>query len=108
MPLLLHQAWQEHAEALLREYLLVQPRRRGRQDPIQVHAEANDAIAVLEEHVPRAGVQVTDDRLMADATEPRVSAPVLTVPVPLATVPHFDVLDRTIEAALALTREGRC
>ena len=52
MPLLLHAAWQEHAEALLREYLLASLDSGG-EDPIQVHAEATDAIAVLEEHVPR-------------------------------------------------------
>ena len=54
MPLLLHAAWQEHAEALLREYLLASLDGEG-DDPIQMHAEATDAIAVLEEHVPAAG-----------------------------------------------------
>ena len=53
MPLLLHAAWQEHAEALLREYLLASLDAESGVDPIQVHAEATDAIAVLEEHVPR-------------------------------------------------------
>jgi hypothetical protein len=52
MPLLLHAAWQEHAEALLREFLLVSLD-SDTGDPIQMHADATDAIAVLEEHVPR-------------------------------------------------------
>ncbi|MGZ4438473.1 MAG: ATP-binding protein [Nocardioidaceae bacterium] len=106
MPLLLHQAWQEHAEALLREYLLFSLDDEGDDDPIQVHAEATDAIAVLEEHVPPGAVTVKADRLMADATEPRVSAPLLRVPVPLSSVPHFETLDRTIDAALELTERG--
>ena len=84
MPLLLHAAWQEHAEALLREYLLASLDSDG-DDPIQVHAEATDAIAVLEEHVPRAaGGRWPPTTLMGDAIEPHVSAPVIEVPVPVA------------------------
>jgi PAS domain S-box-containing protein len=105
MPLLLHAAWQEHAEALLREYLLASLDSKVA-DPIQMHAEATDAIAVLEEHVPRPIVALVPDRLMDDATEPRVSASHVEVPVPLESVAHFDTLDRAIEAALDLSREG--
>jgi PAS domain S-box-containing protein len=105
MPLLLHAAWQEHAEALLREYLLASLESKL-EDPIQMHAEATDAIAVLEEHVPRATVAMVPDQLMGDATEPNVSASLVQVPVPIGSVPHFDTLDRAIEAALDLSREG--
>ena len=105
MPLLLHAAWQEHAEALLREYLLASLDSKVA-DPIQMHAEATDAIAVLEEHVPRPSVPMDPERLMGDATEPHVSASHVEVPVPLGSVPHFDTLDRAIEAALDLSREG--
>lgn len=106
MPLLLHSAWQEHAEALLREYLLANLD-EGDEDPIRIHAEATDAIAVLEEHVPAADVAVAPDRLMARATEPRVSADVIEVPVPRASVPHFQTLERAIEDALRLAQEGQ-
>jgi PAS domain S-box-containing protein len=106
MPLLLHAAWQEHAEALLREYLLASLDDEGDQDPIQMHADATDAIAVLEEHVPRARVAMVADELMADALEPLVSSPLLRLPVPRASVAHFATLDRAIEAALDLSREG--
>ena len=106
MPLLLHAAWQEHAEALLREYLLASLDHEGGQDPIQMHADATDAIAVLEEHIPRTDVAMVADALMADALEPHVSAPVIRVPVPRASVSHFATLDRAIEAALDLSREG--
>ena len=107
MPLLLHAAWQEHAEALLREYLLASlDEEFDTEDPIQVHADATDAIAVLEEHVPRSRVLMSPDDLMGDAVEPLVSALVIEVPVPLASVAHFETLDRAIEAALDLSREG--
>lgn len=106
MPLLLHAAWREHAEALLREYLLANLDVDGPEDPIQVHAEATDAIAVLEEHVPSADVTVEPDRLMAHATEPRVSAALVRLPVPRESVPHFGTLDRAIEDALDLAGKG--
>ncbi len=106
MPLLLHAAWQEHAEALLREYLLASLDDEGADDPIQMHADATDAIAVLEEHIPRTDVAMVADALMADALEPHVSAPLIRVPVPRASVSHFATLDRAIEAALDLSREG--
>ena len=105
MPLLLHAAWQEHTEALLREYLLASLDAEG-DESIRIHADATDAIAVLEEHVPRAAVTMANDELMADATEPRVSAPRVDVPVPLGSVAHFRTLDRAIEAAMDLSREG--
>ena len=106
MPLLLHAAWQEHAEALLREYLLASLDSGG-EDPIQMHAEATDAIAVLEEHVPRGSrVALDTDVLMDGATEPHVSAARLEVPVPVESVPHFATLDRAIDAALDLSRLG--
>ena len=110
MPLLLHAAWQEHAEALLREYLLASldadASEASPKDPIQVHAEATDAIAVLEEHVPSATGMLRDDELMGDAVEPLVSASRIEVPVPVTSVAHFETLDRTIEAALDLSQEG--
>ena len=105
MPLLLHAAWQEHTEALLREYLLASMDSDDA-GPIQMHAEATDAIAVLEEHVPRAAVDLAPDHLMGDATEPAVTAPVVEVPVPVDSVAHFATLDRAIQAALDLSAEG--
>ena len=106
VPLLLHAAWQEHAEALLREFLLASLEDEGDIDPIQMHAEATDAIAVLAEHVPHVEVEVENDRLMQGATEPNVSVARLVVPVPVASVPHFRTLDATIEASLELSRQG--
>jgi PAS domain S-box-containing protein len=109
VPLLLHAAWQEHAEALLREYLLASLDADAMElqiDPIQVHAEATDAIALLEEHIPRASVTVAAEEPMTEATEPNVSAARIEVPVPAASVAHFDTLDRAIQSALDLSQEG--
>lgn len=107
VPLLLHAAWQEHAEALLREYLLASlDDDEGDIAAIQVHADATDAIAILEEQIPRVDVDVEPDKLMEGATEPHVSLPRLTLNVPIESVPHFDVLDGAIDAALDLSRRG--
>ena len=107
MPLLLHGAWQEHAEALLREYLLASLDDESDINPIQMHADATDAIAILEEQVPRTDVAMDPDELMAGATEPFVSRPTVVLEVPLASVPHFQTLSDAIEASLALARTGR-
>ncbi|MGH3444457.1 MAG: ATP-binding protein [Nocardioidaceae bacterium] len=118
VPLLLHAAWQEHAEALLREYLLasLDPDAAGAGDPIQMHAEATDAIAIAEAAIPRVedtGVGAAGEdtllgsgRLLMEATEPRVSAAVVEMAVPLASVAHFATLDRALQAAVALSRDG--
>jgi PAS domain S-box-containing protein len=106
VPLLLHAAWQEHAEALLREFLLASLEDEADVDPVQMHAEATDAIAILAEHIPRMDVAVEPDRLMQGATEPFVSVTRLVVPVPVGSVRHFRTLDRTIEASLDLARRG--
>jgi PAS domain S-box-containing protein len=105
MPLLLHAAWQEHAEALLREYLLVSLDDVG-EESIQMHAEAVDAIALLEEHVPPAGADFTDDVVLEGVVEPLVSADTVDLPVPRESIAHFETLDRAIQAALDLSADG--
>lgn len=105
-PLLLHAAWDEHAQALLREYLLASLGLDSGDGPIQVHAEAHDAIAVLAERVPRPEVGLDPDQVMASATEPTASRPLVDVAVPLGSVPHFRTLDQALETAIALSEEG--
>ena len=107
VPLLLHSAWREHAEALLREYLLASLDDEADINPIQTHADATDAIAILEEQVPAATVEMTPDDLMAGAMEPRVSRDLVTLQVPRASVPHFQTLHDTIEASIEMHRQGR-
>ncbi|MFP5347516.1 MAG: PAS domain S-box protein [Actinomycetes bacterium] len=90
---------------MLREYLLANLDEDS-QSSIKVHAEATDAIAVLEEHVPRSTVAMAAEQLMQDAVEPYVSAARVEVPVPRGSLPHFQTLDRAIESALALAADG--
>ncbi len=108
VPLLLHAAWQQHAESLLREHLLARLDTDAEEDPIRVHADASDAMALLAEHIPRPdiGDDADPDQVMGSATEPKVSRPRVEVPVPVESVPHFATLDRSLEAAVTLADEG--
>ena len=106
-PLLLHAAWQEHAEALLREYLLASLDDEADVNPIQMHADATDAIAVLEEQIPKAEVVIESDTLLSELTDPDLSLADLDLEVPLASVPHFTTLTDALEASNALAESGR-
>lgn len=105
VPLLLHEAWRQHAESLLREYLLASLDFED-EDPITTHAEASDAIALLAEHIPASGVTEDPRHVMVAATEPLVTSPLVEMPVPVRSVPHFATLERTILTALAMAEEG--
>ena len=50
-------------------------------DPIQVHADASEALAVLSEHVPRPDVGDDPGSVMSTAMEPDVSCPLVSLPV---------------------------
>lgn len=108
VPLLLHMAWREHAETLLREYLLARLGNSESGDDVAIaqHADATDAIALLEEAIPDVDVGLEPDQLMQNATEPRVSSERLTLHVPSESVAHFGTLDESIERALRMSREG--
>lgn len=107
VPLLLHEAWRQHAESLLRELLLASLDDEPEADPIVLHAEASDAIALLAEHVPASGVPDDPDRVMVAATEPQVTHPLVELRVPASSVPHFATLDETIRTALEMAEDGR-
>ena len=104
VPLLMHAAWQEHASALLREYLLT----RLDEDLafLGSHAQASDAMNVLYEQIPAPDVGGAADAVMANALEPHVSAAALTLRVPRGSVPHFAALDEMITEALHLAADG--
>lgn len=122
VPLLLHQAWAQHAEALLREHLLASMS----EDPdapavpadppvtdeaadlesLQRHAAASEAIAVLLEQLPDPSVGEDPHQLMSHAVEPVVSRPRLVVSVPAAALASFRVLDEILDAALGLADAG--
>ena len=106
MPLLLHAAWQEYAETLLREFLLLTIGGEDGAASLQVHARATAAIAVLEEHVPRVKVAIDAEQLMQDATEPLVSLEVVHLPMNAVAAHDFDILNRAIERAIGLSGAG--
>lgn len=105
VPLLLHAAWRQHAEALLREHLLARldadPDPSSDADPIQEHAEASDALALLAERIPGPELGGDPDQLMGAATEPTVSCPRVDVLVPAESVAHFHTLNRALKDAVA-------
>ena len=101
VPLLLHAAWQEHAQALLREHLLANIDLDPGKDTIRVHAEATDAIALLEASIPRPEVGLTPNHVMGDASELQVSCPRVAVQVPIRSLQNFRTLTQTLEAATA-------
>lgn len=102
VPLLLHAAWRQHAEALLREYLLASLDGDEDDDPIEVHAAASDAIALLAEHIPDPDLGEDPGRLMVAAREPQVSAPRVVLSVPRRSVRSFEILDRALRTAIGL------
>lgn len=106
VPLLLHTAWQEHAEELLREYLLVSLDADDPTDALEAHAAASDAISLLHQHVPEPHLGDDPEELMAHAVEPGVSSPREVLRVPRPSVPHFAVLDTAMDSALALADSG--
>jgi PAS domain S-box-containing protein len=106
VPLLLHAAWQQHAEELLREYLLVALDRDDPTDALEVHAAASSAMSVLHEHLPVPDLGEDPGALMASAVEPVVSRGRLLLPVSRTDVPAFEVLDETLGSALAMADSG--
>ncbi|MGZ6828991.1 MAG: ATP-binding protein [Nocardioidaceae bacterium] len=106
VPLLLHAAWEEHAAALLREYLLASMDVEDDDRAIQVHADATDAMAILEEQVPHAEVTMAPDQLMRDVADPNLTSARVGIEVPVASVEHFRVLDDAIEGALQMAEDG--
>lgn len=105
VPLLMHHAWQEHAAGLLREHLLL----RLEDDPgaLDEHAAASDALNLLHEQVSKPDLHEDGEAIMAYAVEPAVSVERMVLRVPVASVPHFEVLSAALGSALAHAREGR-
>ena len=106
VPLLLHAAWQEHAEGLLREYLLASLDAGDPTEALETHAAASDAISLLHEHIPEPHLGEDPEELMALAVEPGVSCEREVLPVPRTSVPHFGVLNRALDSAIRLAESG--
>jgi PAS domain S-box-containing protein len=107
VPLLLHAAWQQHAEALLREHLLANIDIDTGGGPFVEHAMAVDALALLAEHIPAADVAVNLDQLMAEVGDPRMSMARLELTIPRHSVEHFDVLDGLMNEAQDMAQSGQ-
>jgi len=106
VPLLLHAAWHQHAEGLLREYLLATLDADNPTEALEIHAAASAAMSLLHDQVPTPDLGDDPEALMAAAVEPHVSSERVVIPVRRTFVPNFRVLDETLESALALADSG--
>lgn len=106
VPLLLHAAWHQHAEELLREHLLASLDADDATETLELHAAASGAMSLLHEHIPAPDLGEDPEALMATAIEPYVSAERLLMPVPRGSVSQFRVLDETLESARAMAASG--
>lgn len=104
VPLLMHAAWQEHASALIREYLLA--RIEADLDVLDRHAQANDAMALLYAQIPEPNLVDDAEEIMATAVEPSVTAREVRLRVPVDSVSNFDALHVLLEDAIALAETG--
>jgi len=101
----MHWAWQEHAAALLREYLL---HVLDEDDTIlERHAEASEAMSLLSEQLPVPNLSDQPDALLADALEPNVTADEVVLQIPAKSVAHFTTLDDLLGRAIREARAGR-
>ena len=104
VPLLLHAAWQEHASALLRDYLLVQLDTEP--DALEWHASASDALNVLHTQLPAPDLGDDPSALMATAIEPGVSLASATLTLPVGSVRNFQILHDLLDRAVAAADAG--
>lgn len=107
LPLVLHRAWQMHAESLLRELLLVRLDDEDSMAHLEAHAHATDAIAVLESQIEEPDLGGDSEAIMAAATEPLVTLERHVVRVPERALPHFETLRALLDEALDLVQAGR-
>ena len=104
-PLLLHWAWQEHAQAMMREHVLA--RIEEHPEVLEEHAAASDALAVLHEQVPEPSLPYDPADLLAEGLDPTVTLDVLRLEVPAQALEHFATLDRVLAEATATVGSGR-
>jgi len=105
VPLLMHQAWQEHAAALLRELMLV--RLDTGVSALEDHAGASEALSLLLEQIPATDVGLDPDTVMENATEPGVSLQRLLIEIPRTSLWSFALLDTMLDDALRLAKEDQ-
>ena len=104
VPLLMHAAWQEHAAALLRDFLLLSL--EDEPDALELHAQASEALGLLRDQLPTPEVGDDAEAIMASAVEPEVSSEVSMLAVPRDSVTHFETLDHLMDRAVAAADGG--
>lgn len=104
VPLLMHLAWQEHAAALLREYLLYALDEQD--DILDRHAQASEALTLLNDQLPAPLLGDEPDALMAGAIEPHVTGDKHVLEIPVTSVHHFATLDELLSDAIYEARAG--
>jgi PAS domain S-box-containing protein len=108
LPVVLYQAWRQHADALLREHLLVTMSHGVATDAVRVHAEASDALALFDAAVPHRPRATSAAEALA-AAEVTAAAPNTrtTVTIPGTSTSHFETLDAALEEAGRIGRKQR-
>lgn len=104
LPVLVHGAWQQHAKAILREFLLM--RLEMDSHAIDTHAATMDALAIVEEQVGIPEVPEDPAELLAAAVKPESTWAERRILVPRSSVPNFATLDRQLDLAMAEARAG--
>lgn len=104
VPLLMHSAWQEHASALLREYMLYSLEENP--EALEEHAHASDALSLLSAHIPAPQLPTDAADLLASVVEPGVTAAEVVLSVPLGSVHHFGVLEELVVRAVRAAEDG--
>lgn len=101
-PLLLHAAWQEHAQALLRGFVLA----RAEQEPevIGLHAAAGAALSELFAHVPEPDVDMAQP--LIDAIDERVTADQVRFELAPRSMGEFATLAAMLRRASEAARSG--
>ena len=105
LPVLLYWAWREHADALLRELLLVELKPGAEAAAVLEHAAASDAMELLDAAVPTSPSVATPGEALAAAEGPAGTARVVRVHVPLGASSHFDSLDAALEGAARMAED---
>nr|MDQ4007617.1 PAS domain-containing protein [Actinomycetota bacterium] len=100
-PVLLLQAWQQHGQTLLREYLFATLDLGD--EALETHAHANDALAWLSDHLPGPDLDDVGAMVVQDGdSRPRT----VVVRLPANSVAHFTVLCDALAAAQQLADRG--
>lgn len=104
VPLLMHWAWHEHAQTLLREYLL--DRLYDDERILPQHAAASQALTALHEGIPLPTLPQDPDALLAESLDPGVTAERLVLRLDRDVIPHFTTLELLLSRAVEAARQG--